>query len=521
MAVDQAATIKSFNPATGELLGEAPCLNADAVQAAVDKAWSAFEQWQLLDYSKRRKLVLALHKVLRKHADEIAKLVSQEVGKPLFESYTGELTGSLDACIWFAENTEKALKDQTIGMTNPLLASKQSIISFEPMGVVGIISPWNYPFAIPMMAIIMSVMVGNTVVLKPSEKCPLIGIKIEELFAEAGFPEGVVTVITGDRTTGQHLCQTSLAKLLFTGSAEGGSKVMAQAAKTLTPVGLELGGKDAAIVLPDAPVEWTAKGLVWGAFTNCGQACASIERVYIVKSKNTEKLISYMMSLTEELKLGDGLAPGTDIGPVIDEGQLAKIEKQVNEARNMGANVVCGGKRRNDLAGHFYEPTILTNVDHSMDVMTQETFGPVLPVMVVDTEDEAIELANDSEYGLSASIWTKNLTNAEDIARDLEVGTVFINDGLFSFTCPQLPWGGLKKSGFGRTHSYFGLLDLVNIKHITIDSAGGSNRLWWYPYGKSRIEVAKAGADLLHGNVPNKVKGLINFVVNSIWRSKE
>lgn len=521
MPVEQASTIKSFNPATGELLGEAPCLGADAVQAAVDKAWSAFEEWQLLDYSKRRKLVNNLHKVLKKNTDDIAKLVSQEVGKPLFESYTAEITGSLDACLWFAENTEKALKDQIIGMTNPLLASKQSIISFEPMGVIGIISPWNYPFAIPMMAIVMSVMVGNTVVLKPSEKCPLIGIKIEELFAEAGFPEGVVTVITGDRTTGQHLCQTSLAKLLFTGSAEGGSKVMAQAAKTLTPVGLELGGKDAAIVLPDAPVEWTAKGLVWGAFTNCGQACASIERVYVVKSKNTDKLISYMMSLTEKLKLGNGLAYSTEIGPVIDEGQLAKIEKQVNEARNMGANVICGGKRREDLGGHFYEPTILTNVDHSMDVMTQETFGPVLPVMVVDTEDEAIELANDSEYGLSASIWTKNLTNAEDIARDLEVGTVFINDGLFSFACPQLPWGGLKKSGFGRTHSYFGLLDLVNIKHITIDSAGGANRLWWYPYGKSRIEIAKAGADLLHGSVPNKVKGLINFVVNSIWHSKD
>lgn len=516
MAVDQASTIKSFNPATGELLGEAPCLNADEVQAAVDKAWSSFEEWQLLDYAKRRKLILNLHKVLRKHSDEIAKLITQEVGKPLFESYTAEITGSLDACIWFAENSEKALKDQTIGMTNPLLASKQSIISFEPIGVVGIISPWNYPFAIPMIAIIMSVMVGNTVVLKPSEKCPLIGIKIEELFAEAGFPEGVVTVITGDRTTGQHLCQTSLAKILFTGSVEGGSKVMAQAAKTLTPVGLELGGKDAAIVLPDAPTEWTAKGLVWGAFTNCGQACASIERVYVVKSKNTEKLISYMMSYTEKLRLGDGLDPKTEIGPVIDEGQLAKIEKQVNEARNMGATVVCGGNRRKDLTGHFYEPTILTNVDHSMDVMTKETFGPVLPVMVVNSEDEAIELANDSEYGLSASIWTKNLTNAEDIARDLEVGTVFINDGLFSFACPQLPWGGLKKSGFGRTHSYFGLLDLVNIKHITIDSAGGPTRLWWYPYGHARIEIVKAGAALLHGDVPHKVKGLFDFVINSI-----
>lgn len=514
-------TIRSFNPATRELLGEVPLMGAEAVADAVEKSWAAYDAWRLTEYHQRAKMLLKLRQLLVRRADEIAALITREVGKPLVESILAEVGGPLDACQWFAENSERALKDQMVSMTNPLLFSKQSVITFDPIGVVGIIAPWNYPFAIPVMSMIMALMVGNCVVLKPSEKSPLTGIKIGELFLEAGFPPGTVTVVTGDRTTGAHLSRSRLAKLIFTGSVEGGRRVMSQAAENLTAVTLELGGKDPALVLADAPADWTARGLVWGAFTNCGQACASIERVYVVKGKNSEKLIERIVSHTQALKLGPGLDVTADLGPLIDEAQLGAVSGQVDEAVAQGAKVLAGGRRRDDLGGYFYEPTVLVEVNQAMSVMREETFGPVLPIMMVDSEDEAIELANESDYGLCASVWTRNLARAEDVARDLEAGTIFINDALFSFACPQVPWGGLKKSGYGRTHSYFGLLDLVNIKHITIDAAGGAHRLWWYPYARSRLRLAQAGLDFLHGSFPfGRISGLLRFAYNYMLKAR-
>jgi succinate-semialdehyde dehydrogenase/glutarate-semialdehyde dehydrogenase len=275
---------------------------------------------------------------------------------------------------------------------------------------------------------------------------------------------------------------------------------MASAAKHLTPLTLELGGKDAAIVLPDAPVDWTARGLVWGAFTNAGQACASIERLYLVKGENTDQLVSRIVSYTKALNLGAGMVPSTQVGPLIDEAQLSRVAAQVEEAKSAGAMVLCGGKTRQDLGGYFYEPTVLMNVSHSMKIMQEETFGPLLPIMVV------------------ASIWTQDLDRAENIAEDLEVGTVTINDGLFSFACPQAPWGGIKKSGIGKSHSHFGLMDLVNVKHISIDSAGGIHRQWWYPYDNKRLKVAQCAIDLLHGSSWTKKLKALCYMPFHIFR---
>ena len=490
------------------------------VTAAVDAAWKTYATWQLTPFSKRIKKILRLRRIIEQRADEIANLVCCEVGKPLTESYLAELTGPLDTCVWLAENAERLLKDQVVQMTNPLMSTKQSILTFEPLGVIGVISPWNYPFAIPMMTIIMAVAAGNTVVLKPSERAPLIGIKIGELFEAAGFPKGVVEVVTGDRTTGELLTKCDLSRLIFTGSAEAGAKIMEQTAPRLIPLTLELGGKDPAIILPDAPVDWTARGIVWGAFTNAGQACASIERAYIVKGKNTQKLIDKIVEHTKALKVGNPAEQTTDVGPVIDETQLAKIEMQVQQAIDKGATVLSGGKRNEDLGGFFFEPTVLLNVDASMEIMTKETFGPVLPITVVETEDEAVLKANDSDFGLTASVWSSNLAKAEGVARDLQVGTVFLNDCLVSHAMPQVPWGGLKKSGFGRGHSQFGLMDLVNIKHILIDSCGGPHRLWWYPYGPSRVKTAQGGIMFLHGSWWHKCKGFFKFAWNMFGKAK-
>lgn len=521
MVVSKTATIESINPANREVLGEVPVMGASEVKDAVERAWKAYETWQLVPYHKRIKKIMELRRLIEAGADEIAQLVTSEVGKPLVESYLAEMTGPLDTCVWLAENIESMLKDQVVQMSNPLLATKQSFITFEPLGVIGVIAPWNYPFSIPVMTILMAVACGNTVVLKPSEKSPLVGIKVGELFEKAGFPKGVVQVVTGDRTTGEQLTKCDLSRIIFTGSVAAGSKIMAQAAPNLIPLSLELGGKDAAIVLPDAPVDWTARGLVWGAFTNAGQACASIERVYIIKGKNTQKLIDKIVHYASALQVGQPTEQTTDVGPVIDEGQLSLIDSHVTQARQSGAQILTGGKRRDDLGGFFYEPTVLTNVNQTMDIMTEETFGPVMPIMVVDTEDEAVAKANDSDFGLCASVWAGGLSRAEAVARDLQVGTVLINDCLVSHAMPQVPWGGLKKSGFGRSHAQFGLMDLVNIKHINVDSAGGSHRVWWYPYGPSRVKTARSGLKFLHGTFPlGKIKGLCGFVWNLFKKAK-
>ncbi|HEY9733691.1 MAG TPA: aldehyde dehydrogenase family protein [Drouetiella sp.] len=521
MVVSKTATIESINPATRQAVGEVPIMGSHEVKDAVERAWKAYETWQLVPYHKRIKKIIEFRRLLEAGADEIAQLITTEVGKPIVESYFAEMTGPLDSCVWLADNIETMLKDQVVQMTNPLLATKQSVITFEPLGAIGIIAPWNYPFSIPVMTILMAVACGNTVILKPSEKSPMIGIKIGELFEKAGFPAGVVQVITGDRSTGEHLTKCDLARIIFTGSASAGCKIMQQAAPNLTPLSLELGGKDAAIVLPDAPVDWTARGLVWGAFTNAGQACASIERVYIIKGKNTQKLIDKIVQYTSALQVGLPTDQTTDVGPVIDESQLATVEAHVTQARELGAEILTGGKRHDDLAGYFYMPTVLTNVNHTMDIMTKETFGPVMPIMIVDTEDEAVARANDSDYGLCASVWAGGLSRAEAVARDLQVGTVLINDCLVSHAMPQVPWGGLKKSGFGRSHSHFGLMDLINIKHISMDSSGGARRIWWYPYGPSRVKTARGGLKFLHGTFPlGKIKGLCIFVWNMFRKAK-
>lgn len=522
MVTSKTATLKSINPANLEVLGEVPVMLESKVKDVVEKAWRAQQDWQLTDFGKRASMVLRLRRIISRQSREIASLISQEVGKPIGEAYTAEINGTLDTCVWLADNAERLLKDQMISLSNPMHSSKQSIIAFEPLGVIGIIAPWNYPFSIPMMAALMSIMVGNTAIIKPSEKSSLIGIKIGDLFKEAGFPEGVVSIVTGDRTTGKYLSEAHLAKLIFTGSVEGGKKVMQQAAKDVTPVTLELGGKDAAIILPSAPLKWTAKGIAWGAFTNAGQACASIERLFVLKSKKTDRFLFELIEVTKSLKVGPATDPTVDVGPVIDNAQLDKIMNHIEQARDAGATILTGGNKIEGLGGYFIEPTIITDVNPSMTIMQEETFGPVLPVMIVESEDEVVDLVNDCQYGLTASIWGKNLRRAENIARDLDVGTVFINDCLFSHAAPQLPWGGIKQSGFGRTHSHFGLTDLVNIKHISIDAAGGATKLWWYPYGPSRTRAIEGGIDLFHGSFPfGKISGMFKFVANVLRDPKK
>ncbi len=529
MATTFSTHLKSINPATLEVLAEVPMTQKAAVLEALEASRIAFKKWSSLPLWLRLSKIEKFSQLLLDKKDEIANLISRESGKPILESYLAELSGPLDTCDWLSKKAQKLLANKRLHLNNPLLFGKTHYLQFEPVGVVGIISPWNYPFSIPVMTILMALAAGNTVILKPSEKTPLVGLKIAELFQQAGFSENVVTVISGDGEIGKELSALPLDRLIFTGSVATGEKVLNTVAPNITPVSLELGGKDAAIVLADAPVERTARAIVWGAFTNAGQACASIERLYLVRGKNSDALLNRIIELTSQLKVGNPLLETTDVGPLIDVQQFDRIVEQVEQADSAGAEILCGGEnlahlgsalKEKGLTGYYYQPTVLTNVNHNMKIMQEESFGPVLPVMVVDSVDEAIKLANDSIYGLSASIWSKNLSQAEKIAGRLEVGTVFINDSLYSHAATDLPWGGIKKSGIGRSHSYFGLLDLVNVKNINVDSALWFSRLWWYPYHSAKLKVICSGFELLYGKkISNKMGAFLDFIAN-LFRSK-
>jgi len=512
--------IKSVNPATLEVLAEVQAASSDVIAEAVKVSRKAFEKWSELPLKIRLDNIENFQQLLITQKDEIARLITLESGKPLLESYLAELTGPLDTCAWLVKEAEKLLANTNMDIATPLLWGKKHYLRYEPLGVVGIISPWNYPFSIPVMTMLMALAAGNTVILKPSEKTPLVGLKIGELFKQAGFPEDLVTIIAGGGEAGEHLAKADLARLIFTGSLNTGVKIINATAPNVTPTSLELGGKDTAIVLPDAPVERTAQAITWGAFTNAGQACASIERLYVVRGGNSELLINRIVQLVSKLKVGDPLLETTEIGPLIDVQQFDHVVNLIEQAVSAGAKVLCGGEkisspelRDKGLAGYFYQPTVLINVDHSMRIMQEETFGPALPIMIVDSAEEAIKLANQSTYALTASIWSANLTRAQLIARKVQAGTVFINDCLYSHAVAELPWGGLKRSGFGRSHSRFGLLDLVNIKHISVDKISWLPRLWWYPYHSSKLKTVRYGLDYMHKK-DNKLASLCGFIAN-------
>jgi len=310
-------------------------------------------------------------------------------------------------------------------------------------------------------------------------------MKIAEMFTNAGLPEGVFQILHGNAEVGNALVESSIDKLLFTGSAAVGRQIMAKCAQRLTPLVLELGGKDPMIVRHDADLDHASSGAVWGAFTNSGQCCASVERVYVHNSI-FDKFLDLVLKKTKKLKQGNGLDPTVDIGPLTTLAQLQIVEEHVNDAKNRGAVIHCGGKRNSELKGYFYLPTVLTGVDHSFKCVREETFGPIMPIMTFTDDYQAIHLANDTPYGLTASIWTQNINEGKKMAMEIRAGTVMINDCVFTHALSQTPWGGRKASGFGRTHSRFGLQELVTIHHLHTNKLIKKD-IWWYPYSAGFI----------------------------------
>lgn len=479
----QTREIISYDPSTGAEIGRAPLLGVADVAIAVNRARDAQPAWAGLSYRARARVVLRAREIVLAQLDEIATLVSRETGKPAAEAISMEIVPTLDLMHYFARNAEQLLKQQRIDIGQYGLMGRSSYIVYKPLGVVGIISPWNFPWATPLDEVVMALMAGNAVVVKPSELTPLTALKIGRIFKEAQLPDDLLTIVTGDGSTGAALIDAGVDKIMFTGSVATGKRVAEAAAKHLTPVVLELGGKDPMIVLEDAKLENAARAAVWGAFANAGQACASIERCYVHESI-APQFVDLVVKETRGLKQDKASVDAVDVGAMTNERQLRIVEGHLSDAVERGARVRIGGHRINDTQGWFHEPTVVTNVDHSMELMREETFGPVMPIMTFKTDDEAIRLANDSIYGLTACIFTRDIARGRELAERIEAGTVMINEVVYTHAVAQTPWGGVKQSGYGRTHGRLGLLELVTPRHIHVNRMPSLPDVWWFRYTK-------------------------------------
>jgi acyl-CoA reductase-like NAD-dependent aldehyde dehydrogenase len=493
------AQLQSFNAATGELLGAVPVTPPEQVQSVVDEVAQVQPFWAQMTFGDRARYLERAAQVVIDEGDQISDLIVREQGKPRTEAFSMEVMPTIDALTWIARNGPEILAEEEIPISQMLLKTKHPAFAYEPLGVIGVISPWNYPWSIPLGQVALALMAGNGVVLKPSSHTPLLAERLCRALERAGVPEGLIRVIHG-RGTGQALTASTAAKIFFTGSATNGRLVGAECARQLKGAVLELSGKDPMIVLPDANIDHAVAGALWGAFANAGQTGSGIERLYVMREV-AERFVAALIAGAQRLRLGDPLRWDTEIGPITLPERFEHVRDLVDDALAHGATLRCGGPVESPVGlehGAFYAPAILTGVTHEMRIMREEIFGPVLAVMVVDTEDEAVALANDSEYGLGASVWTADRSKGERFADELQAGMVWINDHLFSHGACQCSWGGVKQSGIGRTHSKFGLYECVNVKLRVWESSKVRNA-WWHPYDETLARALRQSATILYG----------------------
>lgn len=502
----------SLNPSTEQELGRLPAMNRDDIDQTLLQAKAAGADWSKRSIRERQKFMTKLAAVILEQKKSITELIAAEQGKPVTEAMVSEVFAVLGILKDLSSNAHKVLRPHKMRHEQILFAHKRSKYRLEPYGVIAVISPWNFPFSVPLPEIAAALVAGNTVVFKPAPATILIGQKIDELFKTAGFPEGVLsTLYLQDEDAAYLTSHASIDKLIFTGSTPVGRKVMCAASQQMTPVILELGGKDPAIVAADADLPRAARGIVWGALFNAGQVCASIERVYVERAV-ADIFIDLCLTEIKAMQVGDPLDPNTQIGPLSKLDQLTKVESQIKDALERGARLLFGGYRLKR-PGYFMAPALLTAVDHSMTIMTEETFGPVLPIMVVDSIDQAVVLANDSIYGLSAYAWTSSKKTAERLMSELQAGTVMINDSTSSWGEPNAPWGGFKMSGIGRTRARFGMEEMVQVKYTSYDRGGNKRNPWWYPYNaKSEVFAYSAAEGLYSGKPVAKLTNLMRII---------
>jgi len=472
-------------PADGTVLGEIEVMDQVDVLAAVERARSVQRAWLALDSEERFLKLEALIEVIGKRSESIAQVIRDETAKPEVEALH-EILATVELLKYYAEVTPRMLRREWV--PTGWLVGKSAYTYREPYGVIAVISPWNYPFLLVADTVAAALFTGNAVVVKPSEHTPFSAMKVRDLCAEAGLPKGLVEVVTGDGSTGSMLVSSGVDKVVFTGTPHTGRKVMAAAAQHLTPVSLNLGGKDAAIVLEDADLERAARGIVYGAFYNAGQSCVSTERVLVVDAVY-DAFVERVTELTGELRAGT--EGDYDVGPMITDAQLRVVEEHVDDALARGARVTAGGQRLSE-ESRVYLPTVLVDVDQSMRVVWEETFGPLLPVMRVSDEEEAIRLANVNPFGLFASVWTEARERGERVAERLRTGGVSVNDTLSHYSVPGLPLGGTGESGSGRRRGMAGLEEVSRPRSVLVHRTGLSREIWWFPYSERGTRLMRA-----------------------------
>ena len=495
-----AAELESFSPLDGRRLGAVPALAPADVQSVVDDVAGVQPFWAQLPLADRARYMRRAGQVVIDSLEELAELLTREQGKPLNESYLMELLPTIDSLRWLAEAGPGILEDERVGLP-VVLRPKRARLTYEPLGVVGVIAPWNHPWSIPFVEAAVALMAGNGVVVKPASLTPLVGQRIQEVFERAGLPEGLVRTVHGGGEVGQALVESSVAKVFFTGSVEVGRGVGVECARRMKGSVLELGGKDAMIVCADANLPNAVSGCLWGGFANSGQTCSGIERVYVAEEV-AERFVQGVVEGARRLRVGDPLDWDTEIGPMVSPEQLGLVEELVDEAVAGGATLHCGGAEP-----PYFRPAVLTGVVPGMRLMREEVFGPVVPIVSVASEDEAIALANDSEFGLGASVWTTNRAKGERMARRIESGMVWVNDHMWSHGACSCSWGGVKSSGLGRSHSKFGLYECVNVKLVSWDPSR-TRDFWWHPYDEDLGRSLQAASKLLYGRDADKPAAL-------------
>lgn len=479
MFIKENNIIHSYNPANKELIGSVPITTDDEIEIKLKQCRKAFEVWSKLSYEQRGKCLKKLAEILESKSEELAILMTKEMGRPLSESIP-EVVKSIKFIHSFANKAEEMLSDFIINE----MPGKDIKIVCEPYGVVALIKPWNMPLQTPIWSIAPALMAGNAIAFKPSENSILVAKELEKIIAKCEcIPSGLIGFIYGDKEQGKTLLNKDIDMVSFTGSVNAGKEIAKQVADRFIKTSLELGGKDPMIVLEDANIDFAAMAAVWGSTTNCGQFCSSIERIY-VQDTIFDEFVQKATEFCEKIKVGNGLDKTVEMGPVVNGEQFRKVIEQIEDAVKNGAKVITGGGSytEGELAnGWFIQPTVLVNLTNDMKIIQEETFGPIIRILKFHSIDEVIELANDSKYGLGASVITQNESVAEYLANKLDCGMVWINEPLLSNE--YCPWIARKNSGIGYELGELGIKEFVKMKIINAQfSNNDTSRKWWYPY---------------------------------------
>ncbi len=506
--------VESRDPATGNVWKQYTSASRDEVVDAVRRARSAQKQWAVQPVAVRVRALRRFHESLYQRRHEAADALTRENGKPGAEALASEVAIVLDFARYYADRAPGFLRAPWSRATGLSMMRKRVRIAREPFGVIGVISPWNYPLMLSAAIVLPALVTGNAVVLKPSEYTPTSGALLGELLAAAGIPHGVFTVVQGDGSAGAALCEASADKIFFTGSEATGRRVATTCAERMIPCALELGGSDAAIVLADADVRHAASGIAWGRFSNGGQTCVAPKRVF-VEATVYDAFVSALTATVNALRVGAGSSAESDVGPVIRPEAVETLTAQRDEAIGLGARVAARAPLPDSVpvGSSYFAPTVLVDVPVEARVMREETFGPLLPVVKVRDADEAVALANASPFGLAASVWSRDTARAAGLAERLEAGAVAINDAIVVAGMADVPHGGVKHSGMGRTHGMAGLEECVRTKATVVDPFSSWRQAWWFGYSHEQAAGLDAYVRLVHSpRLLERVRALPAFV---------